>query len=61
MTKVEHSVVINRPIEEVFSYVTDIGNWPQWNSGMLEGEHTSEGSMAVGTTFRGGDLLQWSA
>lgn len=52
MAKIEASVVINRPIEEVFAYVVDIKNWSQW-AGMPDAEQTSEGPVGVGTTFRG--------
>ena len=66
MAKVEASVVINRPVDEVFAYMADVRNWSQWNSGMLEGEQTSEGPMGVGTTFRGvnqfmGRRMEWTS
>ncbi len=51
MVKIEHSVVINRPIEEVFAYVTQPENTPKWQSGMLESKQISEGPMGVGTIF----------
>ena len=53
MARMEASVVINRPIDEVFAYMTDVGSWSQWNSGILEAEQTSEGPVGVGTTFQG--------
>jgi len=49
--KIEHSVVINRPVEEVFTYVTKPENTPKWQTGMVESEQVSEGSMGVGTIF----------
>ncbi len=52
MARVEASVVINRPVDDVFAYVTDVTNWPQW-TGFPEVEQTSEGPVGVGTTFRG--------
>lgn len=51
MMKIEHSVVIDRPIEEVFAYLTRPENTPKWQSGMLESRQTSEGAMGVGTIF----------
>ncbi len=53
MARAEASVVINRPIEEVFAYVDDIGNVSQWQSYVLEAEQTSEGPKGVGTSERG--------
>jgi len=35
MATIEASVVINRPIDKVFAYVTDSGSWPQWEDGLL--------------------------
>jgi uncharacterized protein YndB with AHSA1/START domain len=51
MTKLEQSVVINRPIEEVFAFVTDIEKISQWMSELVEAKQTSEGPMGVGTTI----------
>jgi uncharacterized protein YndB with AHSA1/START domain len=52
MARMEASVVINRPVEEVFAYVIDINNWSQW-MGFSGAEQTSEGPVGVGTTFKG--------
>ena len=48
----EHTVVIERPIEEVFAFVTDPDNVSLWQSTSLATEKTSEGPVGVGTTFR---------
>jgi uncharacterized membrane protein len=34
--RVEESVEINRPLEEVFNYVSDMGNYPEWMAHALE-------------------------
>jgi len=52
MIKIEHSIVINRPIEEVFAVVTNLENNPKWGSGLLEAVKTSDGPIGVGTTWR---------
>jgi uncharacterized protein YndB with AHSA1/START domain len=58
MARVEASVVVNRPVEEVFAFAINPENDTQWESGILEVEQTSEGSIGVGTTLRGvGHLL----
>ncbi len=49
--KIEYSILINRPIEDVFAYVSNVENWPQWISGASETKQTSPGPMGVGTTF----------
>ena len=52
MIKVEHTVVINRPVEEVAGFVRDPANNNQWQSGCVESSQTSEGPLGVGTTGR---------
>lgn len=60
MFRLEHSVVINRPIEQVFEYVTNIENAPKWKSRLLEIKRTSEGPVGVGTTQTSvGHFLMW--
>ena len=49
--KLEYSVIINRPVEEVFAFVSNVENWPQWVSGASETRQTSSGPVAKGTTF----------
>jgi uncharacterized membrane protein len=53
MGRFEESITINRPVEEVFAYESEIKNWPHWHETVVEAEQTSEGQMAVGTTFKG--------
>jgi uncharacterized protein YndB with AHSA1/START domain len=50
MTKVESSVLIDRPIEEVFAYATDTNNLAQWAGPVVDSKITSEGPVGVGTT-----------
>lgn len=53
MINIEESIIINRPIAEVFAYMTDLRNAPEWQSGLLEMRHTSEGPVRIGTKFVG--------
>ena len=34
--RVEESIEINRPIKEVFDYISDVGNYPEWMAHALE-------------------------
>lgn len=36
MIKVEKSVLIQKPVEEVFNFVTGEGNYTKWQSGVVE-------------------------
>ena len=49
MIKAEQTVVIDRPIEEVFAYVTDQTNTPYWQAGLVEVQRTTAGPIGVGT------------
>ena len=49
----EASITINRPVEEVFAFVTDVGNWARWNEELSHVEQVSEGPIGVGTIYRG--------
>lgn len=51
MTRVETSGVVNRPLDEVFSFLANVENNPLWQSGMQEAKITSEGPIDVGTTY----------
>ena len=50
MITVDHSVVIDRPIQEVFAFLADGENHIQWRSGLVEWKMTSEGPVGVGST-----------
>ena len=49
MINVETSIIINRPIEEVFTFLTDARNSPQWDSGLLDIRQTPQSPVGVGT------------
>lgn len=51
MIKVEASAHINRPLEEVFEFVTDLSTHPKWRHG-ISSEWTSDGPVGVGSTAR---------
>ncbi len=53
MARIEINLVINRPVEEVFAFVSNSENLPRWRSTSLEVKKTSEGPIGVGSTFRG--------
>ena len=51
MVKNEKIITINRPVEEVFAYVGNLQNGPQWQSGLLEVRRKTAGTPGVGTQF----------
>jgi uncharacterized membrane protein len=51
MINVEHSIIIHRPIEEVFAFVSDQTKAPQWQRGLLEVRRTTNNPSGVGTKY----------
>jgi uncharacterized protein YndB with AHSA1/START domain len=56
MARFKQSIVINRPVEQVFRFVSDLENDPPW-SGTAEMRRTSPGPIGIGTTFQQSDRL----
>jgi len=52
MPHIEREIVINRPVDEVFDFLADGRNEPQYNPHMLRAEQTSTGHIGRGTQFR---------
>jgi hypothetical protein len=46
----EHSVVIQRPIEDVFTFLHEPANAPKWRPSLAESRQNPEGTLGVGTT-----------
>lgn len=51
MAKIENVVVIDRPVEEVWKFYTDLSNIPMLDSYIHEAIKTTQGSFGVGSTF----------
>jgi hypothetical protein len=52
MAGFENTVTITRPVEEVFTYLADAGNLPQWNYAIEQTRKISPGPVGVGTLYR---------
>jgi uncharacterized protein YndB with AHSA1/START domain len=48
----ENTVVIRRPIEEVFAFLSDLENVPKWNYAIVETRKVSEGPVGLGAVYR---------
>jgi uncharacterized membrane protein len=48
----EVTFVVNRPVEEVFAFLSDFENNLKWRASQVEVEKTSSGPIGVGTTYR---------
>ena len=52
MAKVEASIRIDRPVEDVYAYATSVDNMTQWLTAVVEAEQLTDGPLAVGTRIR---------
>ena len=51
MATFENTVMIRRPIEDVFGFLSDFENVPKWNYAIVETRKVSEGAVGVGTIY----------
>jgi uncharacterized protein YndB with AHSA1/START domain len=49
MKPAEQTIVIDRPVAEVFAFVTDQRNTPQWQAGLVEVQRLTDGPPGIGT------------
>jgi uncharacterized membrane protein len=47
----ENTIPIDRPIDEVFAFLSDFENIPKWNYYVLEVRRLSESPIGIGTTY----------
>jgi hypothetical protein len=48
MIKIERTITIHRSVEDVFTYLSDVGHGPQYISGQRDAHKTSAGPMGIG-------------
>jgi uncharacterized membrane protein len=51
MIRIERTITIHRPVEEVFAYLCDVEHGPSYISSQREAHKTSSGPTGIGTTF----------
>jgi hypothetical protein len=52
MATSENTVLMGRPIEEVFAFLSDFENVPRWNYAIVETRKVSQGPVGVGTIYQ---------
>jgi hypothetical protein len=52
MSKIERSIVIDRPIDAVFRFVHDPANDASWQTTLIESSQLDDGPLGVGTQVR---------
>ncbi|MFC7450677.1 SRPBCC family protein [Rhodococcus daqingensis] len=66
MPVLEQSVLIARPVSEVWDYLANPANWPSWESSMIECTQVTDGPIGLGTRWQGvtrvlGRRIDWVA
>jgi uncharacterized membrane protein len=51
MINVEKSIIIQRPVEEVFNYVSNLTHSAEWQNGLTEVRQITEQPLGVGTRY----------
>ena len=51
MLEFENTIAIERPIDELFAFLSDFENIPKWNYYVLEVRQLSESPKGIGTTY----------
>jgi len=52
MIQHEFTIYLNCPVNQVFAFLADSKNLPDWQSNLIENEQLTEGPVRVGTNFR---------
>ena len=52
MINLDLSTLIDRPVKDVFAYVSNLGNMAAWNSAVVSLEQITPGEIGVGTKFK---------
>jgi uncharacterized protein YndB with AHSA1/START domain len=52
MATFENTVMIRRPVQDVFAFLADFENIPTWNYAIVETRKTSPGPVGPGSTYR---------
>lgn len=65
MPVIDETVVITRPVGEVFDFLVLARNLPRWDSSALECAQVGDAAVTVGTRYRGASLvlgrrIQWT-
>jgi carbon monoxide dehydrogenase subunit G len=51
MPTITQSVTVNRPVEEVWDFISNFENTTRWSRGVLQARQTSDGPLRVGSTL----------
>ena len=52
MINLDFGVLVDRPIKDVFAFVSNPNNMSQWNSAVVSLHQATPGAVGVGSTFK---------
>ena len=52
MTAITQSVTVDRPVDEVWAFISNFENTTRWSRGVLEARQTSDGPLGAGSTLQ---------
>ncbi len=52
MIKFKETIEVGKPVDKVFSFVSDLENSPRWNDNVVRAKKMSRGPIQEGTVFR---------
>jgi uncharacterized protein YndB with AHSA1/START domain len=52
MPTITQSGTVNRPVEEVWDFISNFENTTRWSRGVLEARQTSDGPLGIGSTLQ---------
>lgn len=52
MPTITQSVTVNRPVQEVWDFISNFENTTRWSRGVLEAKQTSDGPLGIGSTLQ---------
>jgi carbon monoxide dehydrogenase subunit G len=52
MPTITQSVTVNRPVEEVWDFISNFENTTRWSRGVLEARQTSDGPLGIGSALQ---------
>ncbi len=57
MVRIDKNITIDKPVEAVWNYLTNLENMPQWDRDVVESKKVSQGPIGTGTVVEVVDLL----
>lgn len=51
MIEFKNTIIVERPLKEVFAFISDFGNMSKWNCSVMDVNKLTNGLVGIGTTY----------